>query len=286
MRKSPLEMTLAERKSVLIQSCLIDMADMDYLTARWAYANGVFQTFYWSAAQCVEKHLKAALLYNDGSALGFRHDLKRLHAAVGELEPAFAAAVIAMPPTTGLGREAWEGKPMTLFVDYLHTFGAPDARYSLVGTYINGPVIHPLDALCAMTRALIRRRNFTGSDLFASSEAETWPDERMEMDRPWMIGGDLLLERLFARRYRVGHGEALRDTFRTMNFAFFEERAVDEATFGGLHSSMSPLLNHLLRLRDFDKSTENIRIIDELGEWADAHLQLPREVRAALRGKS
>ncbi len=44
--KSPLEMSLEERKSILIQRCFLEMADVDYLSARWAYSNGMFHNFY------------------------------------------------------------------------------------------------------------------------------------------------------------------------------------------------------------------------------------------------
>ncbi len=282
MGKSPLEMTLDERKSVLIQSCFLEMADMDYLTARWAYGSGIFHNFYWSAAQCVEKYLKAALLYNGHSVKRFKHDLNRLYATASEIDPELQTTTISMPDTTGVGREAWDGKPMVLFVDYLNRYGSPDARYSLGGTFINGPVVHPLDSLCAITRRLVRRRNFLSEDLFRWSEARSYFHERMVVDRDWMISGELLLERLFTGTYHVGQAETLRNTFRKMNFAFFE-RTDDEATFGGQHFTMAPLLNHLFRLRKLDATEENIRIIDELRAWADANMRLPKEVKDALR---
>jgi HEPN domain-containing protein len=282
--KSPLEMSFEERKSVLIQSCFLETADMDYLTARWAYGNGIFHNFYWSAAQCVEKYLKAALLYNGGSVKKFGHNLNHLYAAVGKIDPGFYATIISMPRTTGMGRDAWHGKSMALFVDYLDRYGSPNARYSLIGTFINGPVVHTLDSLCALTRRFIRRSNFLSDDLFRSSEAESSIHERIGIDCDWMVSGKLLLERLFAGKYHVGQGEALRNTFQSMNFSFFDERTDDEATFGGEHFTLAPLLNHLIRLRKLDDREENIRIVDELRAWADANMKLPKEVRDALRG--
>lgn len=283
MCKSPLEMSLDERKSILIQKCFLEMADMDYITARWAYGAGIFHNFYWAAAQCVEKYLKAALLYNGRSAKAFGHNLNKLYAAVGEIDPEFNASIISMPETTGMGRDAWHGKPMTLFVDYLNRYGSPDVRYSLTGTFINGPVVHPLDSLCALTRRFIRHHNFLGDDLFLWSEAESPLQERIGIDHNWMVSGELLLERLFVRKYQVGHGEALREIFQNMNFAFFDEHTAEESTFGGQHFMQSPLLNHLLRLRELDHSEKNTRIIDELSAWADANITLPKDILDALR---
>jgi HEPN domain-containing protein len=277
-------MTFEERKSILIQSCFLETADLDYLTARWAYANGVFRTFYWSAAQCVEKYLKAALLYNGVSVKKYGHDLNRLYSAVGEIESKLLAANISMPDTTGMGREAWNGEPMTLFVDYLDRYGSPDSRYSLKGTFINGPVVHPLDSLSALLRCLIRRRNFLGDDLLHWSNSVVAFYEPMAVEREWMISSELVLERLFVGKYQVGQTKSLRDTFRSMNFAFFDEHCGEEATFGGQHFSAAPLLNHLFRLRELDDTYENICIIDELRVWAEANIKLPKEISAALRG--
>jgi hypothetical protein len=67
-----------------------------------------------------------------------------------------------------------------------------------------------------------------------------------------------------------------------MNFAFFDERTSDEATFGGQHFTLAPLWNHLLRLRDLENTEENIRIIDDLRDWAETNMILPKEVKDAL----
>jgi hypothetical protein len=73
-----LEMSLEERKSALIREHFLETADGDYLAARWAWDNGRFYNFCWSASQCVEKYLKAALLYDGRSSKGFGHNLNSL----------------------------------------------------------------------------------------------------------------------------------------------------------------------------------------------------------------
>ena len=284
--KSPLEMSLEERKSILIQRRFLEMADVDYLSARWAYSNGMFHNFYWLAAQCIEKYLKAALLYNCRSVKNVGHDLKALFLAVGEINQEFNASTISMPYTTGMGRDAWHEKPMALFVDYLHRYGSPDARYSLNDTFINGPVIHPLDSLRALARRFIRYNNFLSDDLFRHSEAENSGTERLDVDRDWMIRGELLLERLSAGKYHVGEREALRETFRNMNFAFFDERTDGEATFGGLSFAESPMANYLFYHQKLDGGAKNTRIISELRNWAKDNIKLTGEIRDALRSMS
>lgn len=278
-----INMTLDQRKSELIHASFIKMADMDYLTARWCYGSGIFHNFYWSADQAVEKYFKAALLYRNISVKKFGHNLNDLFDMVCTVDINLRTNIIKMPDTTGYGREAWDGKPISLFVDYLNQYGSADARYSLAGTFINGPVIHPLDILCGRIRQVIRRNNFLGDDLFLLSQAQSYEHDRIKLDLPWMLHGDYLLESLFSEKYQVGQDRPLRDIFRTMNFVFFNERSPEEATFGGQHFTMSPMLNHLFRLRDLDSSEENLRIIDELRTWADTHIRLPKEIKDALR---
>jgi HEPN domain-containing protein len=52
-----------------------DVADQDYIAARRSYRDGLTQPFLWSSLQCVEKYLKAILLFNGKSARGIGHDL-------------------------------------------------------------------------------------------------------------------------------------------------------------------------------------------------------------------
>jgi len=278
-------MSLDERKSTLIQSCFLEMADMDYLAARWTYHNGIFHNFCWLAAQCIEKYLKAALLYNNKTSKGLRHDLNNLYSAISDIDPKFSSLIISMPNTTGGGRENWHEKPMSLFVNYLNSYGSPDGRYSLTGVFINGPVIHPLDSLCAHLRRFIRHNNFISSDLFQWSETKNYFHDRIGLDSDWMVSNNLLLEQLFAHKYHVGQTKELRSTFQNMNFAFFTEHHNDETTFGGQCFTLAPMVNHLFRLPVLDNSEENIRIVDELRVWAAANITLSKEIQAALDGK-
>jgi hypothetical protein len=273
-------MSLAERKSALIQEHFVATADADYLTARWAYDAGCFYNFCWSASQCVEKYLKAAILYDGRSTKGFGHNLNKLYPEVSKIDPALMKIKILMPLTTGKGRELWDGKSMLDFVDYLNLYGSADGRYALEGIYINGPVIHPLDSLCVLVRKLIRLQK---DQLFPETIRPIKPDH------DWSISAHLPLERLFAEQYQAGESHKLRWTFRNMNFAFFDDRvegetvlAQREATFGGQISFLSPLRNHLVRLAQLDDSEENIRITNELRTWVEANIQLSDRLRGKL----
>jgi HEPN domain-containing protein len=56
-----------------------DIADQDYIAARMSYKANIWEPFLWSSQQAFEKILKAILIFNDQSAKGLRHDLKRAY---------------------------------------------------------------------------------------------------------------------------------------------------------------------------------------------------------------
>jgi len=52
-----------------------DIADKDYISARMAYRYGLEQQFLWAALQCLEKYLKAILLYNGKNTIKLKHSI-------------------------------------------------------------------------------------------------------------------------------------------------------------------------------------------------------------------
>ncbi|WP_137135732.1 HEPN domain-containing protein [Rhizobium sp. FKY42] len=158
MKLSPVEMSLDQRKADLIWHVFIDPADGNYLTARWAYENGLFHQFYWDAAQCLEKLMKAALLLNNIDVKEHDHDLTVLFGALSAIDhTGLLPRIIKLPDTTAQGRETWEGQPYSLFIEDMDRFGSADNRYGNIGTFVNGPVIHILDEVCFYLRIFLRK---------------------------------------------------------------------------------------------------------------------------------
>jgi HEPN domain-containing protein len=279
-------MSLEERKVELILRLYVDPADQDYLTSRWCYHSGIFHSFYWCAAQACEKYLKALVLLRGASAVGYGHNLVALFSDVRQHDhESIIPQLIDLPETTAMGRDAWQGKPVDLYIDYLNKYGSPDNRYAFEGTYVNGPVLHALDALCCAFRRLMRVSNLTGGDLFAYQSVRNLQHGRICDDKDWMIDPNLLLERAYVGRYQVGQDHALRRIFSSMNIAFFpkrDERDENESSFGGHHFHGSPLHNHLIRLATLDPSPENKEMISLLQDWASENIHMSKAVRSRL----
>lgn len=278
-----IDRTLEERKVDLIFNLYINPADQDYLTARWAYGHGMFQSFYSLAGQSVEKYLKAALLLQDKSTIDYQHDLKALYKTVKNIDPhRCLPEMINLPKTTAMGRDAWQGKRLFSFIEYLREYGSPDNRYAFYGTFVNGPIIHILDILCHALRRLMRCTNFVSGDIFELRDLRFIRDYRIPDPQDWMLGSNETLERLFSNRYNVGENEQLRKTFLVMNIAFSDERNEGDSIFGGQHIHLSPIYNVLVRQRELDPSPENQAVIDQLRQWAREKVQMTRAIRTQL----
>ena len=72
----------AEKQSI-IDELFIKTADDNYVTARWCFHQNLNVDFFWLAVHCVEKYLKAVLLFNGRTAkLKHGHDISKLYADV------------------------------------------------------------------------------------------------------------------------------------------------------------------------------------------------------------
>lgn len=114
-------------RNSLVQECLLDMADRDYLAARVCWRTRLPEQFLWSALQSVEKTLKTILLLNDRSARGLSHDLEKSLARVDAI--------------TDLQFEIQND--VRIFVGYLNRYG--QNRYLERGYYMRGTELLSLD---------------------------------------------------------------------------------------------------------------------------------------------
>lgn len=114
-------------RNALVQECLLDMADRDYLAARICWRTRLPEQFLWSALQCVEKALKTILLLNDMSARDLSHNVEKALTRVdGIVDLQFSIQ-----------------KDVRTFIGYLNRFG--QNRYLERGFYMRGMELLTLD---------------------------------------------------------------------------------------------------------------------------------------------
>lgn len=120
----------AEKHSI-VDELFIKTADDNYVTARWCFHQNLNVDFFWLAVHCVEKYLKAVLLINGKTSLGYRHDINKLYAAVrtfaDDLLPSVPTKPDRMPPGF------WVEEQFEQFIGRLYRDGQADNRYQLYG---------------------------------------------------------------------------------------------------------------------------------------------------------
>jgi HEPN domain-containing protein len=114
-------------RNSLVQECLLNMADRDYIAARVCWRTRLPEQFLWSGLQAVEKALKAILLLNDKSARGLNHDLEKALARVDGIRD----LDVHLPDD------------VRTFIGYLNRFG--QNRYLERGYYMRGMELIALD---------------------------------------------------------------------------------------------------------------------------------------------
>jgi HEPN domain-containing protein len=141
---------LQAQKYQYAREIFIDTADEDYVLARWLYLNGLHRQFYWSAAQAVEKYLKAAVVLNGSSSKSFNHDIVRLYTKVKRFAEEFLPAKLKVPEQVIQFRQHpsfWGGSGTEDFVARLAEHGVPSNRYDFFGIDSQSGDFYKLDQL-------------------------------------------------------------------------------------------------------------------------------------------
>lgn len=140
--------------NVIFES-FVEPADHDYLAARSLGINGLYRSFFWSAAQTVEKYLKAFLLLNGVSIKNNSHGLKSLVEKSENVDPEFGNIDIRPHPELVFlpHIESNINKfSLTEFVQILENQGSAFNRYNDVGAIYNTGHLFALDTLAHYLR--------------------------------------------------------------------------------------------------------------------------------------
>ena len=108
-------------------------ADRDYLTARFAFFQKQSHLFLWSAAQAVEKYLKANILLLGSGCIKRTHRHTKLAKALRESHSNRLNIDLAIPigwPEQGV--TYWPSLNVDGFFERIEALGSPDVRYDQV----------------------------------------------------------------------------------------------------------------------------------------------------------
>jgi hypothetical protein len=129
-----IEMHIAD----VIYDSFIIPGDQDYLTARLLAQKGLLRAFYWSAAQAIEKYLKAFLLFNGGNAVDKykRHPIRQLFNDAANINKVIKN--ISMEPHADINikkdhRHLLQSITLDKFIEDIEVHGSSDNRYNSSG---------------------------------------------------------------------------------------------------------------------------------------------------------
>ena len=138
---------------VIVES-FVEPADDDYLAARSLAIGGLHRSYYWSAAQAVEKYLKAFLLLNGVSVRDISHGLNTLLTEAKKCEARFADIDISPHSNLSLPSYFPLSQPaLDQFILVLEKYGSPSNRYNNHGEIYDTGHLFALDSLVYQLRS-------------------------------------------------------------------------------------------------------------------------------------
>lgn len=149
------DLRLVRMKKRVVQAMFIDMADQDYLAARLAYKAEMFNLFFWSAGQAIEKYLKASLLLNERSAKGYEHNLEKLFADVCEYASDLFPEELSKPKGLELNSFEWDTWPdesPAAFVKRFTSYADANVRYNVLSFVVHSRDLFSLDQFVVHAR--------------------------------------------------------------------------------------------------------------------------------------
>ncbi|WP_338687781.1 HEPN domain-containing protein [Bradyrhizobium sp. 26S5] len=261
----------------LVDEFFIKTADDNYVNARWCFEYGLDVDFFWLAAHCIEKYLKAALLLNGRSAKRYGHDITALYPEVQSLAPELLPVRVETPVGLEEGLFGLGSEPVEEFVRRVYLYGQPDNRYQMIGYIKREADILKLDQLVFAVRRLCQplESHFLGQQHKGKAG---FPDETR---RERMLRDDPSSRNLYSNLEKVISGERgklLRRIALNWNFSF----APPDFKHGRIrlgYRMVNPVT--VLRFLDpLDKGTvEQDKHADELWEWATENIYFPSEFR-------
>lgn len=273
----------APEKNNIVTTMFVDTADQNYLIARWAYHRGMFGDFFWNAAHCLEKYLKAALILNGHSATSsitgrkYDHDLLELFKDVGDFAGDLLPKTLKKP--SELKKYRWDEESLVNFLTRFNQFGDANNRYNMYGYVQRLEDLHHFDQAAFAFRRIAFRLDacpFIGPE--PAGVSTTVRDFLASDPRYTPRGPASRLDKLLTT---TGNDE-LRDAGLKLNFVLapegYEHGLTEGARFGW--SASNPVLYIWIigRVTSAPDHQKDLKAA-ELADWVLNYIQLPKAVR-------
>jgi HEPN domain len=268
--------TFSNIRGGLIKEFFVRTADENYITARWCAVNELNLDFFWLASHCLEKYLKAVLLFNGQSSTKQGHDIGLLFSEVRKLGGPLLPSLLTKPPRLTAGD--WQDVSPETFLKDIYQNGNPDNRYLIYGFAKHGHQLVKLDQVVFAIRRLIcslddnsgRTCDTTGESLTNRQRLLAEPTYYTDFDKPL--------------DHEVKSGVASPKQFAALNLnASFAPTGFEHSEVSQPLTYRSSAINWglLSQLKSANSSAalEAVRA----AEWLLANVQLPSEKSSDLK---
>ena len=275
---------LRPEKYAIVRELFVDTADDNYITGRWCYSQGLFVDFGWLAVHALEKYLKAVLLLNGRSSIGYGHDVTALYRDVMSIGRDLLPDSLDKPARF---TEHWQEETPAAYLERLYSSGNADNRYLLFGYSLMREDLFKLDRMVFSVRRLCTvldepylsasvRRDLGQSE--PGMHDFTTREFLLRRSDYWQsVAGGKLAEAIAGKR-----GEYLQGVVLNYNLAF----APNDYEHPGMplpwaaHNSI--LLRHIIEPLNSEAPPSVKDFARETRDWVVANIQLPRETKREL----
>lgn len=273
-------------KNSIVTSMFVDPGDENYVMARIAYHGGLYQDFFWNAAQATEKYLKASLLLNGETLIKnnghnkFGHNLERLFRKVESYAGEFFPDTLTRP--VELGDLHWRSETPQAFVARLNAAGDPSSRYNVHG------YTKRWEDLCHLDQFLwaARRVAFRLDHVIVPERMRSNPDIPQtiadQLRRTLTFSPRSVTSRLAKLTGPRSRAE-LRDAFFKGNFLFAPADYDHGTIFHGSSASNPVLYSRILAYVPEEGDVAPNATIAELADWAASNIFLGEAIADQLR---
>jgi hypothetical protein len=281
-------------KSSITKRFFIDTADDNYIVARWCYFHALNVDFSWLAVHCLEKYLKAALLLNGHSSIGFTdsagkqrrfgHDIMLLYERVCTFASGLLPTMLIKP--NGVYSAMWSPESVEAYLARLYRDGNADNRYQLLGFAHHPGEVFKLDAMVFAVRRICVKLDGYVFNRSAREEAKRC-DLEANLD---FSEREMLMRNLDHWNSIIGklpdavngrRDEEVKRAALHQNFAFCKPgEEPDEIQFRSAASN-SVLWQDIVHPATSGDAQQKERA-RQLGRWTIDNIKLPRETVAEL----
>ena len=270
-------------KHSIANELYIKTADENYIVARGCSFYSLETDFFWLAAHCLEKYMKAVLLLNERSAKQYvkagkktlyGHDIEKHYEDIRPLAPELLPNKLLCPKELH-NDPLWGEETLGDFIKRIRIYGQPDNRYQFIGYVKQGPDLLKLDQVVFVIRRLCQP--LEAHFAWRGNQKDKGVPNQTKRER--MLHDDPASRNLYSTLEDViqgNRGKVLRRILLNWNFPF----APTNYKHGGMRYHGFSIVNPVLVRRFLDPldagTPEGDKLADDLWSWAKENVHLPR----------